>query len=107
MKEDPISTYFGIKEVPKVLNLPSAIDPLTEAVIRADKDFSVESVHDPYFGEEVKLKSLLDDIFYTHGRIRPHERILCWFPKYLEYFLDTSNALIGKSKADSGVFNID
>ena len=107
MTEDPISTYFGINEVPKVLNLPSAIDPVTEAVIRADKDFSVESVKDPYFGDEVKLKSLLDEIFYTHGRIRPHERILCWFPKYLEYFLDTSNALIGKSKADSGVFNID
>jgi hypothetical protein len=107
LTEDPISTYFGINEVPKVLNLPSAIDPVTEAVIRADKDFSVESVKDPYFGDEVKLKSLLDDIFYTHGRIRPHERILCWFPKYLEYFLDTSNVLIGKSKADSGVFNID
>jgi len=38
---------------------------------------------DSYIGEEVPLKSLLDDIFYTHGRVRPHERILCWFPKYL------------------------
>lgn len=107
MIEDPISTYFGISECPKVLDLPSSVDPITEDVKRSEKNLSVESVMDPYFGSDVKLKSLLDDIFYTHGRIRPHERILCWFPKYLEYFLDTSNALIGKNKADSGVLNID
>ena len=107
MTEDPISIYFGISETPKVLNLPSAVDPRTDTVIRADKNFSVEVVQDYYYGGEVKLKSLLDDIFYTHGRIRPHERVLCWFPKYLEYFLNTSNALIGRSKADSGVLNID
>jgi hypothetical protein len=49
-------------------------------VIRQKKGFSIDKVMDSYIGEEVPLKSLLDDIFYTHGRV---ERILCWFPKYL------------------------
>lgn len=76
-------------------------------MIRQCPDFSIESVTDPYFGEEVPLKSLLDDIFYTHGRVRPHERILCWFPKYLEYFLNTQNVMIGKSKAESKTLSIE
>jgi hypothetical protein len=72
-----------------VLNLPSSVDLLSGDVIRRQKNFSIESVMDTYYGDEVPLKSLLDDIFYTHGRVRPHERVLCWFPKYLEYFLNT------------------
>lgn len=90
-----------------MLNLPSSVDPQTGDVIRRQKNFSIEKVMDPYYGDEVPLKSLLDDIFYTHGRVRPHERVLCWFPKYLEYFLNTSNAMIGKSQADSGVLAIE
>ena len=72
-----------------MLNLPSSVDLLSGDVIRRQKNFSIESVMDTYYGKEVPLKSLLDDIFYTHGRVRPHERVLCWFPKYLEYFLNT------------------
>ncbi len=72
-----------------MLNLPSSVDLLSGDVIRRQKNFSIESVMDTYYGDEVPLKSLLDDIFYTHGRVRPHERVLCWFPKYLEYFLNT------------------
>lgn len=107
LAEDCFSSYFEIDEVPRVLNLPSSVDKDTGAVIRQMKDFSVESVMDHYYGDNVPLKSLLDDIFYTHGRVRPHERVLCWFPKYLEYFLNTSNVMIGKSKADSGVLAIE
>ena len=106
LQEDQFSTFFESSECPQILNLPSSVDPANGEVIRKSKDFSVESVTDDYFGDQVPLKSLLDDIFYTHGRVRPHERILCWFPKYLEYFLNTSNAMIGKSKADSTVLNI-
>lgn len=76
-------------------------------VIRQKQDFSIEKVSDPYFGEDVPLKSLLDDIFYTHGRVRPHERTLCWFPKYLEYFLNTTNEMIGRSKAECRTLNIE
>lgn len=97
LTEDLFSTYFQTNECPQVLNLPSSVDPQTGDVIRRQKNFSIETVMDHYYGDEVPLKSLLDDIFYTHGRVRPHERVLCWFPKYLEYFLNTSNAMIGKS----------
>ncbi len=40
------------------------------------------------------MKSLLDKIFYRHGRVRPHERILCWFPKYYEFYNKTLDSLI-------------
>lgn len=107
LAEDQFSSYFEIEECPRVLNLPSSVDPVSGAVIRQFKDFSVESVMDHYYGDQVPLKSLIDDIFYTIGRVRPHERILCWFPKYLEYFLNTRNVMIGRSKADSSVLPIE
>lgn len=53
------------------------------------------------------LKSILDDLFFEHGRIRPHDRILCWFPKYLQYFAKTSDKVIGKSSEDSDVMRLD
>ena len=34
----------------------------------------------------MNLKALLDRIFLTNGRLFHHERILCWFPKYLELY---------------------
>jgi sestrin len=44
----------------------------------------------------VNLKNLLDRLFLTHGRLFHHERILCWFPKYLEHFVDTEEAMMNK-----------
>lgn len=34
----------------------------------------------------VNLQCLLDKIFLTSGRLSHHERVLCWFPRYLSYF---------------------
>lgn len=45
-------------------------------------------------------------MFYEHGRIRPHERILCWFPKYFEFFQKTYDVIIGKASEDSGVLKL-
>ena len=74
--------------------MPTSVDLATGEVIRADKDFSLESVYDEYYKEKIPVKQLLDEIFYDHGRIRPHERILVWFPKYLDLFCKTNNALM-------------
>jgi hypothetical protein len=35
-------------------------------------------------------------MFYEHGRVSPHERMLCWFPKYLQYFTTTQQILHGE-----------
>ena len=87
LEEDPISSYFDLFYCPQVLNLPEGIDQNSGEILRKDPHFSIETVYDNYDKSMVELKPLLDDLFYTHGRIRPHERILCWFPKYLEYFI--------------------
>jgi len=103
LEEDPISAYFGLEVCPKVLNLPSDVDKDTGEVIREYDSFSIEDVFDKYAQSQVELKKLLDGIFYQHGRIRPHERILCWFPKYLEYYRDSYELVVGSSDEDSGV----
>ena len=60
-----------------------------------------------YSKEDVNLKPILDDLFFEHGRIRPHERILCWFPKYLHLYADTCNKIMGKSTDNSDVLRLD
>ena len=87
------------------MNLPSDVSDSGE-VIREQANFSIESVFDKYDNCDVELKKLLDSIFYEHGRIRPHERILCWFPKYLEFYSDTYDKVIGSSANDRGVLKL-
>ena len=105
LTEDPISEFFQLSDCPKVLNLPSDVSDSGE-VIREQANFSIESVFDKYDNCDVELKKLLDGIFYEHGRIRPHERILCWFPKYLEFYSDTYEKVIGSSANDRGVLKL-
>jgi len=31
----------------------------------------------------------MDRLFYENGRIYAHERVLCWFPKYLDHVTKT------------------
>ena len=70
--------------------------------------FNLAGVVCKYAREEVSLKSILDDLFFENGRIRPHERILCWFPKYIQYYANTSDKVIGKSaEAHSDVMSLD
>ena len=75
-----------------MLNLPTEVNEKGE-VIREGKDLCIDSIYDEYDQSEVNLRSLLDRVFYTNGRIRPHERILCWFPKYLQLYLDALEEL--------------
>ena len=88
-----------------MLNLPSNVSESGE-VIRDQANFSIETVYDKYDDGDVELKKLLDGIFYEHGRIRPHERILCWFPKYLEFYSSTYDKVIGNSANDRGVLKL-
>ena len=107
LEEDPISSYFDLQSLPRVLNLPQGIDQNSGEIIRKDPEFSLETVFDKYDSSNVQMKTLLDDLFYEHGRIRPHERILCWFPKYLEYFIQSSKDIVGGSDNDSGVLKLE
>jgi hypothetical protein len=67
---------------------------------------NLENFFDEYDQSNVPLKALLDQIFYEHGRVRPHERILCWFPKYLEHFQKTYNSLMTENTTLSFVNKI-
>jgi len=90
-----------------VLNLPCSVDQSTGEVRREDSNFDVTQMYCKYARSNVPVKAILDDLFFEHGRIRPHERILCWFPKYFQLYTDTMNAVIGKSSEDSDVLRID
>ena len=90
-----------------MLNLPVGIDPVSGQILRKDSDFQIESVDDKYDKSSVELKILIDEMFYQHGRIRPHERILCWFPKYLEYFTQSYKHIVGGVDDDSGVLKLE
>ncbi len=105
LTEDPITGFFGLNECPKVLSLPTGVDNETGQVLRADQPVTEMSC--PYGKVKVPIKAILDDLFFEHGRIRPHERILCWFPKYLQFYQETYSAVIGKSSEDSDVLRLD
>lgn len=90
-----------------MLNLPCEIDSATGEVKRLQLDFDITQVSCPYGKCSVPLKAILDDLFFENGRLRPHERILCWFPKYLEFFTETTNNVMGKSSDDSDVLRMD
>lgn len=90
-----------------MLNLPCGINEETGDIIRENPDFDNNDVLCTYSNVSVQLKSLLDDLFFEHGRIRPHERIMCWFPRYLQLSSDASDKVLGKSSDDTDVLRLD
>ena len=46
--------------------------------------------------EDVDLENLLIEIFITNGRLLHHERILSFFPKYLEQNFYLMNSLLNE-----------
>ena len=64
--------------------------------MRRRNQLNLEAVYDEYAKAEVNLKSLLDRIFLTNGRLFHHERILCWFPKYLELFYEAHDRTMNR-----------
>lgn len=57
-------------------------------------DFDLSTTVDEYDNSTINLQELLDRIFFTNGRLAHHERVLCWFPKYLQYFEETNDTLM-------------
>jgi hypothetical protein len=57
---------------------------------------NLEEVWDEYDKSKVNLKALLDRIFLTNGRLFHHERILCWFPKYLGLFYEAHDLTMNR-----------
>ena len=51
---------------------------------------------DEYDKSDINLQQLLVQVFLTHGRLFHHERILCWFPRYLQYFVESEDLLMNK-----------
>ena len=69
------------------MNLPQGISEETGDVIREEENLT--EVFCQYGNCQVPLKSILDDLFFEHGRLRPHERVLCWFPRHLQLSAET------------------
>ncbi len=57
---------------------------------------NLEEVLDEYDKTIINLKALLDRIFLTNGRLFHHERILCWFPKYLQLFYEAHDLMMNR-----------
>jgi hypothetical protein len=76
------------------------LDPFSGEVTRVDK-LQLEMVKDEYDKSLVPLQSILDQLVYEHGRVRPHERILCWFPKFLDHFCKSNHALMNENASIS------
>eukprot|EP00347_Sterkiella_histriomuscorum_P009846 403339651 len=98
--DDQISTFFEKAECPQILNIPVAVETDKETgekmIIRKSHDFDLTSVYDDYDKSYVDLQDLLHRVFLTQGRLFHHERILCWFPRYLQYFEDTHAQMMNK-----------
>lgn len=58
-------------------------------VLRKQSDIKLREFYDDYEKDTLDLQGLLDKVFLTNGRLFHHERILCWFPRYLELFEET------------------
>jgi hypothetical protein len=56
----------------------------------------LEQVFDEFDKQAINLKALLDRIFLTNGRLFHHERILCWFPKYLSLFYEAHDLTMNR-----------
>ena len=63
-----------------------------------EEGFDLSAVYDEYDKSHVNLKALLDRVFLTNGRLFHHERILCWFPKYLEYFYEAHDLTMNRQQ---------
>ena len=65
-----------------------------EKVVRKYDKFDLSEVYDEYDKSMVNMQQLLDKIFIANGRLYRHERILCWFPRYVEYFVENEELLM-------------
>ena len=64
--------------------------------MRRASGVKLDEVIDEYDKSNVNLKALLDRIFFTNGRLFHHERILCWFPRYLELFFEAHDMIMNR-----------
>ncbi|CDW78780.1 sestrin-1 isoform 2 [Stylonychia lemnae] len=56
----------------------------------------LSKVYDEFEKEYINLQDLLYRTFLTKGRLFHHERILCWFPKYLQHFDETLDQMMNR-----------
>ena len=59
-------------------------------------NFDLSHVYDEYDKSEIDLEHLLKRIFLTNGRLPHHQRILCWFPRYLEHFVNFHETMMNQ-----------
>lgn len=110
-EEDEISTFFKLSESQAgIMNVPIAVESepshpdvklfvhssIQRPVVIRRNQLDLETFCDEYAKTNVNLKALLDRIFLTNGRLFHHERILCWFPRYLELFYEAHDRTMNR-----------
>lgn len=65
-------------------------------IVKRRNQEDLEGVFDEYAKTKVNLKAMLDRIFLTNGRLFHHERILCWFPMYLDLFYEAHDRTMNR-----------
>lgn len=63
-------------------------------MIRKYENFDLTKIYDEYSKREVNIQALVDKMFLTNGRLFHHERMLTWFPSYLELFTETITTIM-------------
>ena len=94
MAQDEISPLLPLKLLPNLLQEPAGLE---SGKVRRDLKIDC-TVRDEYSGDLVNLEEQIHRIFYQHGRIRPHDRVLCYFPKYMQLYFDTTECLLWGSE---------
>lgn len=69
---------------------------MQKVIVKRKNECNLEKVYDEFSKSNINLKALLDRIFLTNGRLFHHERILCWFPKYLELYYEAHDLTMNR-----------
>ncbi|CDW89406.1 p53 regulated pa26 nuclear protein [Stylonychia lemnae] len=110
-KEDDISSFYNLDQVPQIFETPLELTSASgQSTVSEEEEFQVkrgESMfnakddgdRDPSCNSydndsEIDLQQLLIDIFITNGRLLHHERILCFFPEYLQLQFKIQNDIM-------------
>lgn len=64
--------------------------------MRQSENFDLSNVFDDFDKSYVDIEGLLRRVFLTQGRLFHHERMLCWFPRYLQYFEETHDIMMNR-----------
>ncbi|TNV72419.1 hypothetical protein FGO68_gene15403 [Halteria grandinella] len=100
VEPDEISDFFKQENV---LPLPIGLSENGSDVQRKESSLQLANVVDEFDKTEVNIEELLHRLFMQNARVYRHELLLVpWFPRYLQLFTESQEAL-GMSRTDDSL----